>query len=118
MKKIFVSTFLLLFCSTFLFASGIEGKWSATIESDNGDFSFTITYKVDGEKLSGILSSDMGEVTIDDGKIDGDTFKYKFYIDSYTINHEGKVLNDKEIQIKSSGDYGESEFTITKIEQE
>lgn len=117
MKKILVSTFLMLFCSTFLFASGIEGKWSASIETDNGDFSFTITYNVDGENLSGIISSDMGDVTFKDGKIEGDTFKYEFYLDSYTISHEGKVLNDKEIKIKSSGDYGDSEFTIKKIEE-
>lgn len=118
MKKIFVSAFLMLLCSTLLFASKIDGTWSATIETDNGPFSFTITYKVDGEKLSGVLSSDMGEVTFDDGKITGETFKYKFYIDSYTLYHEGTVINEKEIKIKSTGDYGESEFTIKKVEKE
>lgn len=116
MKKIFVSAFLMLFCSTILFATKIDGKWAASIDTDNGTFEFTLTYKVDGEKLSGILSSDMGELEFTDGKIAGDTFEYKFEIEGYSITHKGKVLNDKEIKISSSGDYGENEFTIKKIE--
>ena len=117
MKKIFVSAFMLLFCTTMLFASKIDGTWAASIDTDNGIFEFTLQYKVDGEKLSGTLSSDMGELDFTDGKVSGDTFEYKFEIEGYSITHKGKVLNDKEIKINSSGDYGDSEFTIKKVEK-
>jgi hypothetical protein len=118
MKRTFVLTVILLFCSTILFASKIDGKWAATVDTDNGTFDFTLTYKVDGEKLSGTLSSEMGEITFTDGKINGDTFEYKFDIEGYSITHKGTVLNEKEIKIKSSGDYGESEYVIKKIVKE
>ena len=36
--------------------------------------------KVDGEKLSGTISSEMGEVVFTDGKIEGETFEYKLDI--------------------------------------
>ena len=116
MKKIFVSVFMMLFCSTILFASSkIEGKWAASIDTDNGTFEFTLTYKVDGDKLSGLIASDMGELEFTDGKISGDTFEYKLDIDGYSITHKGEVLNEKEIRISSSGDYGENQFMLKKI---
>jgi len=118
MKKIFVSTLMLLVCTTIVFASKIDGKWAASVDTDSGVFDFTLTYKVDGEKLSGIIASDMGELEFTDGKISGDTFEYKFYIEGYSITHKGTVLNEKEIKIKSSGDYGENEFTIKKMKEE
>lgn len=115
MKKIFASAFLLLFCTTILFASKIDGSWAASVDTDNGTFEFTLTYKVDGEKISGTLSSEMGDLDFTDGKVTGDSFEYKFEIEGYSIMHKGKVLNDKEIKINSSGDYGDSEYVIKKI---
>lgn len=117
MKKIFASTFLLLFCASILFASKIDGSWAASVDTDNGTFELTLTYKVDGEKISGTIISDMGELEFEDGKVDGDTFEYKFEINGYSIIHKGKLLNDKEINITSSGDYGENEFLIKKIDK-
>ena len=115
MKKIFASAFLLLFCTTILLASKIDGSWAASVDTDNGTFEFTLTYKVYGEKISGTISSEMGELEFADGKVDGDSFEYKFEIEGYSITHKGKVLNDKEIKINSSGDYGDNEYVIKKI---
>ena len=116
MKKIFAITLTLLLCSSLAFASKIEGKWAASIDTDNGTFEFTLDYKVDGEKLSGTISSDMGSLDFTDGKIEGETFEYKLDIDGYVIKHKGKILNEKEIEISSSGDYGERDFVIKKVE--
>jgi hypothetical protein len=115
MKKIVVSVMMLLFCTTMLFASKIDGKWAASVDTDNGTFEFTLTYKVDGEKLSGVLASEMGELEFTDGKVNGEMFEYKFEIEGYSITHKGKLLNDNEIQIKSSGDYGENEMIIKRV---
>lgn len=71
--------------------------------------------KVDGKKLSGTIVSDMGELEFTNGEITGDTFEYKFEIEGYSIMHKGKILNEKEIKINSSGDYGDNEFVIKKI---
>lgn len=117
MKKILVSAVLVLLCATALYASKVEGKWYATIETDNGPFSFTAEYVVSKDKISGTLSSDMGSVEITDGKITGDEFEYSFLIDYNTIKHKGKFVDGK-LEIKTSGSYGESEFTMTREKKE
>ena len=117
MKKILVSAILLLFCSSIAFASDIDGKWKATIETDNGPFTFYADFTVSGEKITGTLSSDMGSVEISNGKIEGNLFSYTFYIDTNEMKHEGKLVDGKLI-IKSSGDYSESEFTMTRVKEE
>lgn len=113
MKKILVSAVLLFMFSTALFAANVEGKWYATIETDNGPFSFTAEYVVKGEVISGTLSSDSGSVEISDGKISGDEFEYSFQIDSNTLKHKGKLVDGK-LEIKSSGYYGDFEFEMTR----
>ena len=117
MKKILVSTlFVFLFC-TVLFASKVEGKWKATIETDNGPFTFYAEYVVESDKLSGNLSSDMGSVEIANGKIKGKEFEYTFEIDYNTMKHKGKLVGDK-IVITTTGDYGEREITMTRVKEE
>lgn len=117
MKKILISAVLVLLCNAALFASGVEGKWYATIDTDNGPFSFTAEYVVTGDKISGTLSSDMGSVEISDGKITGDEFEYSFEIDYNKITHKGKLVEGK-LKIKSGGAYGDSEFTMTREKKE
>jgi hypothetical protein len=117
MKKRIISFLLLLFCSSVLFASGIEGKWTATIETDNGPFTFYAEYVVKGEVITGTLYNDQGSIEISNGKINGDEFEYTFELDYNKFKHTGKLVAGK-LKIKSSGDYGESEFTLTRVKKE
>ena len=116
MKKTFAFLSLMLL-TVVLYASKVEGKWEATIDTDNGPFSFTAEYVVKDGKITGTLSSDMGAVDIEPGKVTGDEFEYSFYLDYNKITHKGKVVEGK-LKIKSSGDYGDSEFTMTRIKKE
>lgn len=113
MKKLFVSSILVLFFSVALIAANVEGKWYATIETDNGPFSFTAEYVVKGEVISGTLSSDSGSVEITNGKISGDEFEYSFQIDNNTMKHKGRLVDGK-LEIMSSGYYGDFEFEMTR----
>lgn len=117
MKKIFILTILTLLCSGVLFATDINGKWKGSLETENGAMELTFVYKVVGEKISGTISTEMGEIIIPEGKITGETFEYVLDVQGSSIKHSGKIINEKEIKIKSSGDYGDSEFTIKKIEE-
>ena len=117
MKKIFVSVILVLFCSTLVFASKVEGKWTTTIETDNGPFTFFADFIVKGEIITGTLSSDMGSVEISNVKIVGDEFEYTFEIEYSTMKHKGKLVDGK-LEIKSSGEYGDNEFTMTRVKKE
>ncbi len=114
-KTILLLVFML--ATTLVFASKIEGKWTATIETDNGQFTFTAEYVVKDGKITGTLSSDMGSVEIEPGSVKGDEFEYSFYIDYNKMSHKGKWI-DGILKIKSSGDYGESEFEMKRIKKE
>ena len=116
MKKVYVSSIMLLLCSTLVMASKIDGKWKASVESPNyGPLEFTIEYKVAGESISGTLVSDYGELPFSGGKVSGNEFEYKLDVMGNIIEHKGKLINDNEIKIKSNSVQGESEFTITRI---
>lgn len=116
MKKLFILAVFML-ATTVIFASKVEGKWTATIDTDNGEFTFTAEYVVKDGKIAGTLSSDMGSVEIESGKVNGDEFEYSFYIDYSKITHKGKLVDGK-LKIKSSGDYGDSEFEMTPVKKE
>lgn len=116
MKRLFILTVLLL-TTTILFASKVEGTWTATIETDNGELTFTADYAVKDGKITGTLSSDMGSLEIEPGTITGDEFEYSFYIDYNKMTHKGKLVEGK-LKMKSSGDYGDSEFEMTRVKKE
>lgn len=116
MKK-FLMLAVLLLTTTILFASKVEGKWTTTIETDNGEFTFTAEYVVKDGKITGTLASDMGSVEIESGTIKGEEFEYSFYIDYNKMTHKGKLVEGK-LKVKSSGDYGDSEFEMTRVKKE
>lgn len=116
MKRFSILVVLLL-TTTILFASKVEGKWTATIDTDNGSMTFFADYVVKDGKISGTLSSDMGSLEIEPGKITGDEFEYSFYIDYNKMTHKGKLVDGK-LKIKGSGDYGDSEFEMTRVKKE
>jgi hypothetical protein len=117
MKKIFISFAMMILCSTMVFASKVDGKWKASIETDNGTFEFTVVYKVDGEKITGEFFSEYGNLAFGPGKMIGEKeFEYTFDIDYVKNTHKGKLVNDNEILIKSNNANGdEREIKLTKV---
>ena len=117
MKKRVITFLALIFCSTVLFASGVEGKWKTTIQTENGPFTFYADFHVKGEAITGTLYSDMGSVEIYNGKINGDEFEYNFQLDYNELKHVGKLVDGK-LKIKSDGGENDLEFTMDKVKEE
>ena len=115
MKKIIIPALLMLL-STAVFAQKVEGTWTTTFETDNGDYTVFAEYKVSGDTISGKLYSVDGKVKIYNGIIKGDEFEYNFELNYNTIKHEGKLV-DGELKIKSISDNRESEFTMTPVKE-
>ncbi|HEY8929482.1 MAG TPA: hypothetical protein VIM55_09845 [Mucilaginibacter sp.] len=95
-KKIFTSAALLC-CFVFCFAilADISGKWSGTITTPDGQaIPVSYNFKVDGDKLSGTADSPQGSVSIDEGKITGDTFAFKVNVSGTDYPHTGKIYAD------------------------
>ena len=80
-------------------AADINGTWKASVETPNGTIETTFTFKVDGSKLTGKVSSPMGESEISDGKVDGDALSFvvvrNFNGNEFKLSYKGKVSGDE-----------------------
>ncbi len=76
-------------------AADVAGTWKASVETPNGNFESTFTFKVDSGKLTGTVASQMGEAQISEGKVDGDKLSFAVTREmngqSFKITYEGVV---------------------------
>jgi hypothetical protein len=110
-NRVFLKAALCFALAVQLFAADVAGKWTAETKGRDGNpLTYTYDFKVDGEKLTGTLSSRMGERQILDGKVNGDevSFKVTFERDGNTMTflYKGKVAGD-ELKINMSSESGE-----------
>jgi hypothetical protein len=118
MKKFLIPVLTLIFCTSLMVASKIDGKWKGSVETGEGPFYFTVTYSVVGDSLSGRFDSDYGTLDFSGGKVTGDEFEYSFYMEGYKIEQKGKLISDDEIEITYQDDYGENIIKLTRVPEE
>lgn len=83
------------------FAADVDGKWSGTLNTPMGDVPIGFTFKADGGTLTGTTTGpDGAEIAIKNGKVDGDKITFMVSIDfggmAVDINYSG-VLKGGEI---------------------
>lgn len=116
-KGLFLTAFILIMGITVLSAANIEGKWKGSVEGPDGAaMELTYTFKIDGEKLTGNVSFEMGEMEISEGKITGDEFEFVLAMEQMVIKNKGKVDGD-EIKLSSSSDFGDNEIILKRIKE-
>jgi len=86
------------------FAADITGKWKSSTQTPNGQTrESTFHFKVDGDKLTGVLEGPRGSAEISGGKIAGDSISFfilrTFQGAEMKINYSGKIEGD-EIKLK------------------
>jgi hypothetical protein len=96
MRKLLTATLFLALTSVAALAADFNGKWTAEVPGRNGGTTTnTFTFKVDGAKLTGSLSSQMGDVDITNGKVDGDNISFDvvrtFNDNTITLSYVGKA---------------------------
>jgi hypothetical protein len=101
-------------------AADVTGTWKASLETPNGTFDTTFTLKADGDKLTGKVSSQMGESDISDGKIDGDNVSFNvvrnFQGNEFKLSYKGKVSgNEMKLSFQFPGRDEPIEMTAKKI---
>ncbi len=94
-------------------AQSIDGKWKGEMQSPNGPFDLTFNFKVSGDSLTGSVTSQMGEIPISNGKVDGKKFSFDVSFNDMTINHQCTVMGDS-ISMKVEGIQGEPTEIILK----
>jgi hypothetical protein len=99
------------------FAADVDGKWTGTISTPNGDFPQTFTFKADGAALKGSLMFMEGmEIPIADGKVDGNNISFSVTLDfgmPFTLTYTGVVAGN-ELKIKGDAGGMPFEFTLKK----
>jgi hypothetical protein len=94
----------------------INGRWLTKIEGPDGGegMELTFTLKVDGEKLTGKVESQMGEIDITNGKVKGDEFSFDVDVGGNTISHECKIAGDEiKMKFKGFGDDSQAKRELT-----
>lgn len=105
----------LLVTAALSFAADVDGKWTGTLNTPNGDVPVNFTFKADGATLNGSTSGPDGmDVKIADGKVDGDKISFTVTVDfggmQFTMNYSGAVAKD---QIKFTIDILGMPFDLT-----
>jgi hypothetical protein len=67
--------------------TAISGDWDVTVNSPQGANTTLVTFKQDGEKISGVFRSPRGELPFDGGTLTGGELKFTF-----TVNTQGMQL--------------------------
>lgn len=100
--------------------TSVSGDWDVTIQSMQGTNSVRVTFKQDGEKLSGTLKSPMGELPFEGGSLVGSDLKFAFTIpiqgQSLEITMTGKVDGPSIAGKAQFGGFGEGDWTAKRIE--
>ena len=98
-------------------AVNVTGTWLFDVQTSAGSGTPTMTFKQDGEKLTGQYSGQLGEApltgTVKDSKI---TFQIEVAVEgtSLTIVYSGTVEKDSMKGTVSLGEAGEGTFTAKK----
>ncbi len=97
MKRKFLFAVAVCCCFIFLMAisASLDGRWKGTLTTPDGeDIQAVYNFKVDGDVLTGTAESPNGTVTIDSGKVAGDTFSFSVTVDGNAYPHTGKMYDD------------------------
>ena len=64
------------------FADDVDGKWTGTMATPNGEFPISFVFKADGAKLTGaMIGMDGAEIPIANGTIEGKNISYTVSLD-------------------------------------
>jgi hypothetical protein len=93
-------------------AADVTGKWTAQVPGRQGTTETTFNFKVEGNKVTGTVVSQQGDMPISDGKIEGDTLTFtvvrEFNGNQMKLNYKGTVAGDeikftREMQMPAGG---------------
>jgi len=103
MKKLILATLFFALSSAAAVAADFNGKWTADVPGrDGATMTTTFSFKVEGAKLTGNMSSQMGDADITNGKVDGDTISFDvvrtFGDNTITLKYSGKADDSDSIK--------------------
>jgi hypothetical protein len=90
----------LLLVATTGFAAEVDGKWTGSMATPNGDVPVSFTFQADGATLNGSTAGPDGmDIKIANGKVDGSNISFSLTFDfggmPFTLNYKGVVAKDE-----------------------
>jgi hypothetical protein len=78
-------------------ANAAVGTWEVVSAMDGGgdEMTWKLVIKEDAGKLTGTISGEPGDFTLEDIKVEGDTLTFKVSIDDQTYTTEAKISGSK-----------------------
>ena len=118
MAKAFVIAFALLISSqVFAQAPGVTGEWAFNVTTDQGAGTPTITFKQDGEKLTGKYVGQLGAADLT-GTVKGNAIHFTFTLDvqgqQAPVTYDGTVEKNTMQGKLDIGGMVTGTFTATK----
>ena len=111
MKHLLLWIILLAGVAAAATAADINGKWKAEFNTPDGQTRVnTFTFKVEGEKLTGIVAGAQDETAIQNGKVKGDDVSFSAERPFGLFNYKGKASGD---EIKFTVEFSGQSFDIT-----
>jgi len=95
-----ISMITLLVCSLAICmaaATDLNGKWKGILKFGDMELPLTYTFQVEGENLTGVVTSDQGDLPLSEGKIKGSDFSFSLDIGGNVMPHTGKFYGDSTI---------------------
>jgi hypothetical protein len=120
--KLFVKLFAfgapLFLLAASAFAADVDGKWTGTVSTPNGDFPVSFSFKADGAMLNGSMAGpDGSDIAIKDGMIDGANISFWLSLDfggnAMKLTYKGVVASDQ-IKITGEAEGMPFEFVVKK----
>ncbi len=119
MRTLFHLAILAALCLASAFAADIDGKWTATYDTQNGPVTTTWDLKADGAKLTGKANSAFGVRDVTEGKIDGKEVSWVEVIEAQgtTVRVVCKgTLNGDELKLsRIVGELGTTETVAKRV---
>jgi hypothetical protein len=114
LRRPFLALVLCAAVSTALGAADVDGTYKGSVDTPNGPLELTFVFKTDGERLTGSVASAMGEVPLENGTAKGDVLTFDVNVQGMSITHEAKQAGDQ-VTIKATGDWGTTEYVVTRV---
>ena len=113
--KTLITVFLFLILSISGFAQNLDGSWKGKMSTPNGDIDLTFTFKVNEDSLNGNVTSQMGTLPLENGKINGNKFSFDVNVNGQNIHHTGVL--DSGI-VKLSLPWMEKPMVLNRVKEE
>ncbi len=112
-----VTTFVMMVLTVGVYAANVSGEWNLSVDTPNGTATPAVTFKQDGEALTGTYKGRYGEVPVK-GTIKDNEIKFTVTISiqgqDLEIVYSGTVDGDTMKGKATFGDMGEGTFTGKK----